>query len=92
MQRDGINKSKCLEQELEELQSMIKKVALDQQMRGDEELRSSADGLIQTKREEQDLGRARNIAAHGQTKVERIVMDASVRVCREGGVRAPADQ
>ena len=42
-----------LEQEVEELQSMIKKVGLDQDARY-EELRSSADGLIQTERAETD--------------------------------------
>ena len=40
-----------LEKELEELESMIKKVGLDQDARY-EELRSSADGLIQIKLEE----------------------------------------
>lgn len=43
-----------LEQEAKELQSMIKKVVLDQDARY-EELRSSADALIQAKREETDL-------------------------------------
>ena len=42
-----------LEQEVEEMESMIKKVGLDQDARC-EELRSSADGLIQIMREETD--------------------------------------
>ena len=43
-----------LEQEVEELESMIKKVVLHHDARY-EEIRSSADGLIQAKREETDL-------------------------------------
>ena len=42
-----------LEQEVKELESTIKKVVQDQDARY-EELRSSADGLIQIKREETD--------------------------------------
>ena len=42
-----------LKQEVKELESMIKKVGLDQDARY-EELRSSADGFIQIKREETD--------------------------------------
>ena len=72
-----------LEQEVEELESMIKNVRLDQDARY-EELRSWADGLIQAKREETDLAVHETSKLTVKTKVERIVKDASVGMRRKG--------
>ena len=58
-----------LEQEVEELESMIKKVALDQDA-GYEELRASADGLLQAEREETDLAVHETSQLTVETKVE----------------------
>ena len=72
-----------LEQEVEELESMIKKVGLDQDAMYQEPC-SSDDGLIQTEREETDPAMHETSQLTVKPRFERIVKDASVGMRREG--------